>query len=75
MSAENGDAAKKPRNNHDDRTVELDIPGEAAFWVKWLDASEPELREAMRAVGPLARNIKTYLQAVRKNGSANDNNG
>ena len=55
-----------PRNGHDDRTIELDSPGEVAFWLKWLDASEAQLREAVGAVGPLARNVKAYLQELRK---------
>ena len=61
LNAENADAARKPRNAHDGRMIDLDTPGEAAYWLKWLEASEAAVRDAIRAVGPRAHAVKLYL--------------
>ena len=63
---ENGDAPARPRNAQDERMIELNDPIELAYWTKWLDASEASLREAVAAVGPMARSVKAYLQELRK---------
>ena len=70
MTADTGDAESKPRHAHDDRLIDLDNPAEAAYWLKWLDASEREVRDAIRAVGPTASAVKLYLTEMRKDPGA-----
>ena len=46
----------------DPRTIEIENPVERAYWVKALGISEPELLEALGAVGNSAQNVKDFLK-------------
>ncbi len=60
------DKAEKSLRKPDMRLVEIDNPGELAFWMKWFAASENELHEAVRAVGNTAQDIALYLEEQRR---------
>ena len=59
-------ATDKPiRKPPDHRLVEIENPGELAFWLKWFAASEDELHEAVRAVGNSAQSVALYFEELR----------
>ena len=49
----------------DPRRVEIDTPGERAFWCKVLHVTEDELVAAVHAVGTRAQDVKDYLAGKR----------
>lgn len=57
---------KPTRKGPDMRVIEVDKPGEVAFWMKWFNASEDELREAVRKVGPTAQSVSLYFEELRR---------
>ena len=50
----------------DSRMIEVEKPGEVAFWMKWFGASEDELHEAVRSVGTSAQNVANYFEELRR---------
>ena len=57
---------KSMRKGPDPRMIEIEKPGEVAFWMKWFGASEDELHEAVRAVGASAQSVATYFEELRR---------
>jgi hypothetical protein len=48
--------------------VRTDLAGEVVFWTHKLDCTDDELMEAVRAGGPIARDVAEYLEARRPRG-------
>ena len=59
---------KSTRKGPDMRVIEMDKPGEVAFWTKRFNATEDELREAVRNVGPTAQSVTLYFEELRRGG-------
>lgn len=45
--------------------IEIDDPKACAEWARKLDATEDQLREAVRAVGPKAADVEMHLKGAR----------
>ena len=68
--AQSGQSAEKsPRNAplEDIRSIELDVHGELAFWLKVFNTTKDELLAAISAVGAYAGPVKRYLQSKDAN--------
>ena len=59
---------KPARKGPDVRVIEIDKPGEVAFWTKWFNTTEDELRDAVRSVGPTAQSVALYFEELRRGG-------
>jgi len=66
MASEDKQVEKSIRKLPDPRVIEIEKPGEVAFWMKWFGASEDELHEAVRAVGPSAQKVARYFEEMRR---------
>jgi len=54
-------STEKSRKVPDHRMIEIDKPGEVAFWTKWFGVSENELEDAVRTVGNSAQAVGAFL--------------
>ena len=50
--------------------IDIDSPQARATWAKQLDASEEQLREAVRAVGDRATDVELHLKGARSTTNA-----
>jgi len=68
MASEDKDkrTERSKRKIADQRLIEVDKPGEVAFWTKWFGASEAELREAIGKVGDSAQRVALYFETLRR---------
>ncbi len=49
------------RGPQDRSRVNVNEPWEVAWWTKQFGVTERQLRDAVRAVGPMVNNVKRYL--------------
>ena len=59
-------SARKGPKGPDLRLIEIEKPGEVAFWMKWFGVSEEELRTAVRDVGNSAQSVALYFDELRR---------
>ena len=52
------------QQQHDDR-IDIEDPESRSRWTQELDATEEQLREAVKAVGTLASDVELHLKGVR----------
>lgn len=51
----------KNTGKQDDIRINVNQDHEVSYWTKELGVSEAKLREAVKAVGPLVKDVKKYL--------------
>jgi len=56
---------KTPSPGVEPDRIDVDDPKARADWARRLDATEDQLREAVRAVGPKAADVEMHLKGAR----------
>ena len=51
----------RKRGPQDDTRINLNQPHEVTYWTNTLGVTESKLREAVRAVGVMVRDVRKYL--------------
>lgn len=51
----------KDTGKRDDSRINVNEPYEVQYWTKTLGVTADKLKEAVRAVGPMVKDVKKYL--------------
>lgn len=51
--------------SRDDNRISISQPHEVTYWTHELNCKQEELAEAIREVGPMVKDVRSYLEARR----------